>query len=191
MARHSFPYGVFNVGRYKSGPLKGRVYVQDNRGRFVGGDLRKRVLKDVFGPKKPFRITVGNGVSATGLRLRITYQKWSRRRSELTAARVGMELLVLCRTVDFMLTDAFTRETPRALRVRLTRDGNPPTLVPQAELLRSTGRTRAQLIEDARRYIEADGKWTLPDPNVEGPTRMEEAGPPGDVYWSESVGKGA
>lgn len=59
MARHVFAYGSFNVGRYKSGPRKHDIYVQDQRGRFVGGELRKQVLRDVFAPKRTWRLTLG------------------------------------------------------------------------------------------------------------------------------------
>lgn len=66
MGKHSFAYGVFKVGKYKSGPQKGKFYVQEIKeahhkgGPFVDKATRKRVFKDVFGPKpKWLCVTMG------------------------------------------------------------------------------------------------------------------------------------
>ena len=60
MAKHSFAYGVFTVGRYKSGPSIHKLYVKDAKGQFVGGTLRKQVFRDVFRPRRMWRVTVGH-----------------------------------------------------------------------------------------------------------------------------------
>jgi len=60
VGKHSFPFGVFTVGRFKSGPRKGDVFVRDvATGQFVKTRPTvevpeppgKRVLSEVFGRK--------------------------------------------------------------------------------------------------------------------------------------------
>lgn len=88
MAKHSFAYGVFTVGRYKSGPSIHKIYVKDARGRFVGGALRKQVLSDVFRPKKMWRMTIGHDWVVHGEYECVKIQAWDRSKIKLRARRV-------------------------------------------------------------------------------------------------------
>jgi len=82
MARHSFAYGTFILGRYKSGALKHKFYVKDAAtGQFVNKATKKQVLKDIFRPRRIWRLTKAFNVPwqtqrPQGFYYSVRWQRW-------------------------------------------------------------------------------------------------------------------